>query len=226
MGVPASELLMMLLALLGAGIVTGVLAGAHYARGVVDVAVLRIWAIPTIAGVVLGGTLAADAPAWLFKIVFVVIATLLSIKLLFGRASWKLGDNLPGKGLMRAYGFVIGSASALMGVGGGALSNLVMSLYRRPIHQAVATSSGLGIIISIPGVIAYAVGGWSKMGMLPPLSIGFVSLIGVALMIPTTILAAPWGVRIAHALPQRKLEIIFGLYLALVAGRFFATLLS
>tara|TARA_R110000782_G_scaffold78276_8_gene155470 strand:- start:128495 stop:129322 length:828 start_codon:yes stop_codon:yes gene_type:complete len=275
MGVPASELLMLLAALVGAGIVTGVLAGifgigggtvivpvlyetfrlmgvpeevrmplcvgtslaiivptsirsfrAHYARGVVDMTVLRVWAIPVVVGVVLGGTLAADAPAWLFKAVFVVVATILSIKLLFGRESWQLGNDLPGTGLMRVYGFVIGTASALIGIGGGALSNLVMSLYRRPIHQAVATSSGLGIIISIPGVIAYGIGGWSKMAMLPPLSLGYISLLGVALMIPTTILAAPWGVRIAHALPRQRLEMAFGLYMALVAVRFSVTLLN
>jgi len=275
MGVPASELLVLLAALVGAGVVTGLLAGlfgigggtvivpvlyevfrlmgvpeevrmplcvgtslaiivptsirsfrGHYAKGVVDLDALKIWALPVIIGVVLSGYMAADAPAWVFKAVFVAVMTLLAVKLLFGRSSWELGADLPGKALMRAYGFAIGTASALIGVGGGALSNLVMSFYRRPIHQAVATSSGLGVIISIPGMIAYIIGGWPKMALMPPFSLGYVSLIGAVLMIPTTILAAPLGVRIAHALPQRKLELAFGLYLLFVAIRFALSLLD
>ena len=101
-----------------------------------------------------------------------------------------------------------------------------MSLHGRPIHQSVATSSGLGVIISIPGVVAYVIGGWPKMAMLPPLSLGYVSLVGVLLMVPTSLLAAPYGVRIAHALPQRRLELLLGIYLLFVAVRFMAALLT
>lgn len=192
----------------------------HLTKGAVDMPVLRLWFWPVILGVALGGYIAADAPTWLFKSVFVAVAGTSAIKLLFGRSNWRLSDDLPGSGVMRAYGFGIGIASALMGIGGGAISNLLLALHGRPIHRAVATSAGLGIIISIPGFLAYVIGGWSKMSQLPPFSLGFVSLIGVALIFPTSILAAPWGVRIAHALPQRRLEMALGLYLALVAGRF------
>lgn len=199
---------------------------AHSARGAVDMPVLRLWFLPVIIGVALGGYIAADAPAWLFKSVFIAVAGVSAFKLLFGRESWQFSDNLPGSAAMRVYGFGIGIASALMGIGGGALSNLLLTLYGRPIHSAVATSAGLGVIISIPGFIAYAIGGWPKMAMLPPFSFGYVSLIGVALMIPTSILAAPWGVRIAHALSRRRLELIFGLYMAFVSVRFLIGMLS
>ncbi|MBB6123272.1 sulfite exporter TauE/SafE family protein [Sphingobium subterraneum] len=199
---------------------------AHHARNAVDIAVLRTWAIPVIIGVALGGAIAADAPAWLFKGVFVVVATILAVKLLFGRADWRLSNDMPGRAVMWLYGLVIGSASALIGIGGGSISNLLMSVHGRPIRQSVATSSGLGVIISIPGVIAYIIGGWPKMAMLPPLSIGYVSLTGVLLMVPTSMLAAPYGVRIAHALSQRRLELILGLYLLFVAGRFLFAMLN
>lgn len=199
---------------------------SHLAKGAVDMDVLRLWFAPVVAGVVLGVAIAADAPAWLFKGVFVVVASVLAVKLLFGRESWALADHLPGKTLMRIYGFIIGASSALIGIGGGAISNLLFSLYRKPIHQSVATSSGLGVIISIPAMIGYVIGGWSKMSLLPPLSLGYVSLIGAALIIPTSMLAAPWGVRAAHALPQRKLELALGFYLAFVAVRFAITLLN
>ncbi len=198
----------------------------HLRKGAVDTDVLRTWFAPVVIGVALGGYIAADAPAWLFKAVFAVVASLLAFRLLFARDSWRLSDTLPGKAGMRAYGLVIGVASALIGIGGGAISNLLLTLHGRPIHRTVATSSGLGVIISIPGVVAYVIGGWPKMAMLPPLSLGYVSLIGAALMFPTSMLAAPWGVRIAHALSQRRLEIALGLYLVLVAGRFVAAMLG
>ncbi|MDQ4419688.1 sulfite exporter TauE/SafE family protein [Sphingobium sp. DEHP117] len=199
---------------------------SHLAKGAVDMDVLRVWLAPVVGGVIIGVVVAAHAPAWLFKAVFVLVAGILSVKLLFGRQNWVLGDTLPGKALMRAYGVVIGLTSALIGIGGGAISNLLLSLYRRPIHQSVATSSGLGVIISIPAMIGYVIGGWSITPQLPPFSLGYVSLIGAALIIPTSMLAAPWGVRAAHALSQRRLEVAFGLYLLFVAARFFISLLN
>lgn len=192
----------------------------HLAKQAVDMDVLKVWLLPVVAGVVLGGVIAADAPAWVFKGVFVMVAGSLSFKLLFGKESWRIASELPSKGLMRVYGFMIGTASSIIGIGGGAISNLLLSLYGRPIHRSVATSAGLGVIISIPGVVAYMIAGWPKMALLPPLSLGFVSLIGAALIIPTSIVAAPFGVRIAHALSRRKLELALGCYLGLVALRF------
>lgn len=199
---------------------------AHLAKGAVDMDVLKIWALPTLAGVLLGGYLAPSAPPSVFKLVFVAVASTLAVRLLFGNDNWRLADSLPGKVAMRAYGFGIGVASALMGVGGGAMSNFVLALYGGKIHRSIATSAGLGVIISVPGMIAYMIGGWPKMELLPPLSLGFVSLIGVALMIPATILAAPWGVKIAHAMPKRRLEMAFGIFLAVVAGRFLVSALN
>ena len=66
--------------------------------------------------------------------------------------------------------------------------------------------------------------GWGTQG-LPPGSIGFVSLLGAALMIPSSVLAAPWGVRMAHGLTRRQLELSFGVFIALVAIRFIFALI-
>ena len=112
-----------------------------------------------------------------------------------------------------------------MGVGGGAMANMVFALYNRSIHSAVATSSGLGVLISLPGALGYIVAGWPKMAILPPFSLGYVSLIGVALIAPTAALAAPYGARLAHRLPRRRLEIAFGLFLTVVCLRFLADIL-
>lgn len=198
---------------------------AHRAKGMVDMSILKIWAIPVVVGVLLGSWIARYAPADLFKIVFVVIALISAIRLLFAADRWQFGKDMPGKPLMIIYGWVIGVLSALMGIGGGQLSSLFMTFYGRPIHQAVATSSGLGVIISIPGALGFIYAGWPKMAILPPLSLGYVSLIGFILFIPTSIWTAPIGARLAHRLSKRRLEVVFGLFLLIVAARFIWSLL-
>ncbi|CAN5241949.1 sulfite exporter TauE/SafE family protein [soil metagenome] len=193
---------------------------AHRAKGMVDMSILKIWAAPVVIGVAVGSYIARFAPADLFKIIFVVVAVFSALRLLFASDRWQLGTEMPGKVLMNIYGSVIGVLSALMGIGGGQLSSLFMTFYGRPIHQAVATSSGLGVIISIPGALGYIYAGWPKMDILPPLSLGYVSFIGFLLFIPTSIWTAPIGARLAHRLSKRKLEVVFGIFLLLVAARF------
>jgi uncharacterized membrane protein YfcA len=193
---------------------------AHRARGAGLSGVVRLWALPAIAGVGVGALLAAFAPGGVFKIAFFIIATILAIKLLFGRESWRLGDDLPGRAALTVYGFLMGLASSLMGVSGGSVSNLVLTLYGKPIHTAVATSAGLGVPITIAGTIGYMLAGLPHQAAMPPFSVGFVSLIGFVLMAPVSSFTAQFGVRLAHWLPKRRLEIAFGCFLLAAGSRF------
>jgi len=197
---------------------------AHRAKGAVDMRVLGLWAVPCFLGVLAGSAIAAVAPPWLFKVVFVAVAGLNGLQLLLSGSRWQVADDLPRPAIMRIMGFFIGILSALMGISGGMLSNIAMVVFGRSIHQAVATSAGLGIVISIPGAIGYVFAGLPQTSLLPPLSIGFVSLIGFALLAPLSIWFAPLGARIAHSLSKRRLEIAYGTYLLIMAGRFLINL--
>lgn len=204
---------------------------AHRSRGAVDMSVLKRWAVPVVVGVVMGSVIARYAPAGLFKAVFIVIAGFSGIRLLFGRDSWRISAALPSAPVMALYGWVIGVASALMGVGGGVLSNIFMTFYSRPVHQAVATSSGLGVLISIPGAIGYAYAGWPQAArfpdvaaLQPPFALGYVSLLGFALFIPMSMWTAPLGARLAHSLSARHLKTAFGVFLLAVSVRFAVSL--
>ena len=197
----------------------------HREKGAVLMNVVRIWAIPSIVGVATGSLIAAFAPGSVLKIAFVVIASTISFKMLFGRDSWRISDELPGRGAMTVYGFVLGLGASLMGISGGSISNMILTLHSRTIHQAVATSAGLGVPITIAGTIGYMLAGLSYQSQLPPFSIGFVSLLGVLLMAPVSSLLAPYGARLAHAMPKRRLEIAFGCFLLAVSLRFLASLL-
>ena len=197
---------------------------AHKKRGAADLSLLKSFTVPVPVGVILASIVAASVTDATLRGIFAGIAIAVSLRLLFGRESWRLGSDIPGNPLRAAIGGLIGFFSTLMGIGGGVINNTFMTLFGRPIHQAVATSAGVGVLIAVPGVFGYMLAGWGDP-RLPPLSLGFVNLIGVAILVPATIFVAPLGVRFAHALSRRQLEVGFGLFLALVGLRFLYSLL-
>ena len=197
---------------------------AHRARGAVLPDVLRIWMVPMVAGVALGALIATVAPQAVFKIAFIVLAAIIAARL-FGGDKWRLGDTLPGRFVMAVYGLVIGLASSLMGVSGGSMSTMVLTLYGKPIHASVGTAAGLGVPLTIAGTIGYVLAGLPHQALTPPFSLGFISLIGVLLMAPVSSFFAIFGVKLAHALPRRQLEIAFGVFLLAVSLRFLVSLI-
>lgn len=198
---------------------------AHRKQTALPIGILRIWVMPIIAGVIAGGIIAAVAPGYVFKLAFVVVAGLLALKLFLGGETWRLGDRLPGIGPMAAYGGFIGLYSSLMGVGGGSVATLVLMLYGETIHVGVAMATGVGVIISVSGAIAYMLAGLPQQMLMPPLSIGYVSLLGVALMAPIASFMSPYGARLAHRMPKRRLEIAFGCFMLAISARFLASLI-
>ena len=198
---------------------------AHRAKGAVLHSVVRAWAVPAVVGVAAGSVIAYFAPSAVFKVVFMITLTIIAIKLLFGRDNWRIADEFPGRLAMSGYGFLIGIVSSLMGVSGGSVSNMIQTLYGKSMHNAVATSAGLGVPITVAGTIGLMIAGWPKMALLPPFSIGYVSLLGVIIMAPVSSFTASYGAALAHRLSKRQLEIGFGSFLLLVSIRFIATLL-
>jgi uncharacterized membrane protein YfcA len=192
---------------------------AHWHRGAVDMKLIASWLIPVPIGALGASYVAAGISGATMRGIFAVFAALVAVRLLFGRESWRLGSDVPRNPLRAVVGALIGFISALMGIGGGVLTNTFMTLYGRSIHQAVATASGVSVLIALPGVIGYIWAGWGDPSV-PPFSAGFVNLLGLVLVIPITVLVAPVGVRIAHALSKRQLEVGFGLFLLVVATRF------
>ena len=197
----------------------------HRAAGAVLTDVVRQWTPGVIVGIAIGSGIATVAPSPVFKIAFIVMATIIGGKLLFGRRSWRLGDELPKHPLARLFGLAVGLMASLTGVSGGSLVTMVLTLYGKPIHQAVATSAGIVVPITIAGTLGYIVAGLPHQAQLPPLSIGFVSLIGFALMAPVSSVTASYGAKMAHALSRRALEIAFGCFLLAASLRFLVSLL-
>jgi uncharacterized membrane protein YfcA len=272
-GLPASELALLIVALLVAGVVAGFLAGllgiggggvlvpvlyevfrvlgvdesvrmhlvlgttlaiilptslksfaGHRARGTVDMALLKRVAPWIVAGVGLGTLTVKASSGDVLKWVWVVAAGLIAIKMAFGREDWRLADRLPPSPWPQFGALLIGIVSTLMSIGGATFVVPLLTLYGQSIITAVSTASGVGPLIALPGVIGFAWAGWGTSG-LPPLSVGYVNLLGMAIVAPLSVWAAPYGVRLAHRIPRRTLELAFAAFLASISIRFLIDLL-
>jgi len=193
---------------------------AHAKKGAVDWDMLKSWALPILVGVASGTLIAAYVGGDVLTAVFATIALAVAANLAFGKESWRLGTELPGKPAQYSVAGVIGMLSALMGIGGGTFAVSFMTLYGKNPREAVATSSGLGVLIAVPAVVGFIWAGWNDP-LLPPFSLGYVNLIGMALIAPLSVLAAPWGAALAHAISPKALIRAFALFLALTSLQMF-----
>ena len=119
----------------------------------------------------------------------------------------------------------MGGIAALMGIGGAIMTVPYMQFCQVPMHKAVGTAAALGFIIAAPALTGYILIGQDAVG-LPPFSLGYVYVPAFIAIVPASVLAAPWGVKVAHALPVDRLRKIFALYLVLVSARMLYGLLG
>lgn len=195
-------------------------ARAHWRRGAVDPELLRAWAPGVFAGVLIGGVLAGPLQGAGLTLVFAIVALAVALHMGFVPPSLRIADRPP-QGIGRyPIAMLVGGISALMGIGGGTLSVPILSAFNYPILRAVGTASALGLVISVPGTIAFVIAGIGVPG-LPILSFGYVSLIGFALIVPATLLMVPYGVRLAHRIGTISLRRAFAVFLALTSARMF-----
>ncbi len=189
---------------------------AHNDHGAVDWQVLKDWA----PWIMLGALTGMFSSVWIsgqgMTIIFGSVAMLLAVQFFFGRPDWKLADDLPNGPGRWALGSGLGAVSALMGIGGGAMGVTLMTIYGKPIHNAVGTAAGFGVAIGIPSVIAGILVGWGRDG-LPPGSLGHVNMAAFLLISVMTVALAPVGARLAHSLDAHLLKRLFGVMLAFVA---------
>ncbi|RZO40642.1 MAG: sulfite exporter TauE/SafE family protein [Rhodobacteraceae bacterium] len=188
---------------------------SHRKHGAGNATLLRSWFFWAPFGVIAASSVVGFVPGIILKYVFAAVALLIAFKMLFNQKNWVITQELPGPAINKGVGFGIGFLSTFMGIGGGNLNNLFMTLFGQSMHQAVATSAGLGVLIAIPATLGYVYAGWEAEG-LPVWVFGYVNLLAVALIAPFSMLMAPFGAKLAHRLPARRLEIGFGLFLVCV----------
>ncbi|SDF77580.1 Uncharacterized membrane protein YfcA [Limimonas halophila] len=193
-------------------------ARAHHRRGAVDLELLKQWLIPIIAGAVAGSVISDLVTGATLTAVFAVVALGIALQMTVVRPEARLVDRLPGQPVRSLMATVIGMIATMMGIGGGMLTVPTLRLCNYPTRNAVATASAVGFLIAVPATLGFIVAGWQTPGV-PPLSLGYVNLLGFAIIAPVTVTIAPLGARVAHTIPQTALRVLFGIFLLVASGR-------
>jgi uncharacterized membrane protein YfcA len=193
---------------------------SHNKRGAVDWAILRGWAAGIAFGAVLGVLVASALRTVALQAIFAGLAFIVALYMAFGKDHWRLGAEMP-QGLARwSFALLVGFLSVLMGIGGGSFGVPLMVLHSVPMHRAVATAAGFGVLIAVPSVAGFLLLEVAEDGR-PPYTLGAVNLPAFLIVIAMTLITTPWGVRLAHSLNPRPLRRVFAVFLALVALNMF-----
>ena len=189
----------------------------HHKRGVVPWKTVA-WMVP---GLLLGsfagsyGTAYIPArPLTLFFACFLVYAG----AQMFVEVRPKASRHLPGKGGQVAMGMFIGALSGILGVGGAALTIPMLLICGLPLLSVIAASGAFGFPIAVAGCIGYMLTAWGHPG-LPAYSLGYIYLPALLGLVPASMLFASLGVRLAHAMPQKRLRQCIGVLILSMAAR-------
>lgn len=192
---------------------------AHYKRGAVDMKIIKEWAPWLVVGSVIGAILSHILDGSALKLIFSVAVFLMGLHFIFPAKSnvrFRFSEEMPQGVALAGTSTFLGGFSALLGIGGGTPAVMLMTACGRKIHQAVATASGFGVIIAIPGTISNMIVG-ANVENLPLGSIGYVNLIAALSIVSMSVFTAPLGARLAHSLDGVKLKRVFGIYLVVTS---------
>jgi len=195
---------------------------AHHQHGGVDWAIARAIA----PGILLGGffapAIASQVPTRPLAMFFTAFMFYAATQMFF-RMQPKATRELPGAGGLFVAGGVIGMLSSLLAAGGAFLSIPFMTWCKVPLRRAIGTAAAIGFPIAAAGTIGYVLSGM-RVEHLPAWSLGFVYLPALGLIVVPSMLAAPLGARVAHAIPIAKLRVVFALLLYAIGLRMLWTL--
>jgi len=141
---------------------------AHYKRGAVDVRVLKSWVPWIIPGALFGAVLASYLPGQWLVIGFGVFVILIALQMGFGNSEWRVADQMPGGIVKVLLASLIGISSSLVGIGGGIIGVILMTLCGKPIHRAVGTAAGFGAAIGLPARTVWRNAAFRPMVLMKP----------------------------------------------------------
>lgn len=190
---------------------------AHHTRGAVLWPGVRMLAPGIVLGALGGAAVADSLPTPALRLAFAAFELLVAGQLAFGvRAAPQRG--LPNWAGMTGAGTMIGALSAVLGIGGGTLTVPFLVWCNVGMRAAVATSAACGLPIALAGSLGFATAGWDN-SKLPLWASGYVYWPAVLGIAATSVPCAPWGARLAHALPVQTLKRLFAILLAFIGVR-------
>ena len=188
---------------------------AHHARGAVRWEIVRQITPGILAGTFFGTFIASRLNTVPLAVFFACFLGFVAAQLLCD-VKPKPTRELPGRSNMIAVGLFIGFISALVAIGGGALSVPFMIWCNVEARRAIGTSAAIGFPIALAGSAGYLLNGWTAEGM-PPYTLGYIHLPSLALIGGVSILVAPLGAACAHRMPVATLRKFYAGLLILLA---------
>jgi len=197
---------------------------AHNKKGNVDFDLLKRWSAFILIGVLVGSWTVTRIDGTILTIMFGSIASLSALNMLFRTGKSALYQQLPNTAGQSVMGASIGFFSAMVGIGGGTMSVPLLTLYNYPAHKAVGTAAAIGLIISLPAASTMLAFGTTPVDA-PTGTFGLVNLIGLACIVPLTVMFAPVGASLAAKLDAAKLKKIFAIVLLFTGVRMLAEII-
>ncbi len=185
---------------------------AHHKRGAVDGEALKLWAPVIVVATFVGGLMAGLYSGDVLRIVFGVMALFIAANIVLPFQERLMGHLRGSRLTHRIAAALVGYVSALMGVGGGALSVPTLHAFGATMHRAVGSGAAIGVFIAVSGTLGFIISGWSVADR-PPFSLGYINVPALLLIGLTATLCAPLGAAIAHRLQQRTLKLAFAAFL-------------
>ena len=200
-------------------------AVSHARKNSVNIDFLKFIFVSIIVGVTCGSIAVSYLEGSTLILIYSIILLFVAAQFFFWKDKWRISPSFPKNLTGHGFGSVIGFLSVIIGVGGGSISIPILKLYNFEIHKAIGTAAGIGTIVAVPGTIGFMIAGLQNNVDLP-LSFGYVSLVGLLLITPITIIGAPIGVKFAHYLSKSKLNLLFGTFILFMSIRFYLEWLS
>ena len=195
-----------LAAILPAALVSSV---AHWRAGNTDIRFLRDWGPGIAAGVVVAQLAAPHIRGCVMTGLFALLCLSFAARFAFPARFGSITDGPPGSGFPTIAGATIGLSSGLAGVGGGILTNIVMTLAGMPMHKSIGRAAAAGVVVSVPATFVAAF----APGLSGPMQLGSIDLAMWASIAPAQALAAWFGARLAQRIAADNLSRIMAVAL-------------
>jgi uncharacterized protein len=175
---------------------------SHWRAGNIDVLFLRQWGPGIALGVVVAQLAAPHLRGSLMTGIFSLLCLIFAARFAFpGRFRPMTGQPPEGR-VRNIAGATIGLFSGLAGVGGGILTNIVMSLSGMPMHKSIGRAAAAGVVVSVPATVIAAF----ASGTVTPTRLGCIDVAVWASIAPAQAGAAWVGARLAQRLAAADLS--------------------
>ena len=191
----------------------------HHKFRAVDFNIVKSYGIFVIIGVISGTVFAANLNTKPLVLFFTLVVFILAFYLFFLKEkelNIKLKIKLSSKIF---FGFLSGFISAPMGIGGAIMNVPILKFFGFSINNAIGSSAAIGFLIALFGAIGFLISG-TYLGVVLPLSIGFLNIPAFLIFIPITTFMARIGAKTVHKINKQRISKYFGVFLFVIGTKF------